>query len=293
MPKPIVFGEIENFIEGCFFDNRKEMMPSSFHRNHGQGIDGNGSEGASAIVLSGGYEDDDDDGECIIYTGAGGRDKNGTQVKDQSWETVGNAGLLKSMDLGVPITVIRGSQHASEFSPDSGYRYGGLYRIESAWKQVGQSGFKMCRFRLFYAGDNYDTLETQDSVLKPNTAPSRRKEGTVLRIIRDTKISRDIKKLYSYACQVCGVAIKTKSGLYAEGAHIKPLGRPHNGYDSSDNMLCLCPNHHVMFDKGSFSIEDDFSLIGELPDLPGSIRMNPEHEVDISNLKYHRTSHGY
>ena len=151
----------------------------------------------------------------------------------------------------------------------------------------------MCRFRLFYAGDNYDTLETQDSVLKPNTAPSRRKEGTVLRIIRDTKISWDIKKLYSYECQVCGVAIKTKSGLYAEGAHIKPLGRPHNGYDSSDNMLCLCPNHHVMFDKGSFSIEDDFSLIGGLPDLPGSIRMNPEHEVDISNLKYHRTSHGY
>ena len=105
MPRPIVFGEIENFIEGFFFDNRKEMMPSSFHRNHGQGIDGNGNEGASAIVLSGGYEDDDDDGECIIYTGAGGRDKNGTQIEDQRWETLGNAGLLKSMDLGLPIRV--------------------------------------------------------------------------------------------------------------------------------------------------------------------------------------------
>jgi|TARA_B110000240_G_scaffold8378_1_gene9096 putative restriction endonuclease len=293
MPRPIIFGEIENFIEGCLFGNRKEMMPSSFHRNHGQGIDGNGNEGASAIVLSGGYEDDDDDGECIIYTGAGGRDKNGTQIEDQRWETLGNAGLLKSMDLGLPIRVIRGAQHTSKFSPDKGYRYGGLYRVESAWNQVGQSGFKMCRFRLLYAGDNYDTLETQDSVLKPNTAPPGRKEGTVLRIIRDTKISQDIKKLYSYACQVCGIIIKTKSGFYAEGAHIKPLGRPHNGYDSPDNMLCLCPNHHVMFDKGSFSIDDDFSLIGGASDLPDVININPEHEVDISNLKYHRDSHGY
>ena len=154
-------------------------------------------------------------------------------------------------------------------------------------------GIKMCRFRLLYAGDNYDTLETQDSVLKPNTAPPGRKEGTVLRIIRDTKISQDIKKLYSYACQVCGIIIKTKSGFYAEGAHIKPLGRPHNGYDSPDNMLCLCPNHHVMFDKGSFSIDDDFSLIGGASDLPDVININPEHEVDISNLKYHRDSHGY
>ena len=293
MPRPIVFGEIENFIEGFFFDNRKEMMPSSFHRNHGEGIDGNGREGASAIVLSGGYEDDEDDGDCIIYTGAGGRDKDGTQIKDQSWKTSGNAGWRRSMDLGLPIRVIRGAKHTSEFSPDRGYLYGGLYRVESAWKQVGQSGFNMCRFRLFYAGDNCDTLETQDSVLKPNTAPSRRKEGTVLRIIRDTKISRDIKKLYSYACQVCGILIKTKSGFYAEGAHIKPLGRPHNGYDSSDNMLCLCPNHHVMFDKGSFSIDDDFSLIGGASDLPDVININPEHEVDISNLKYHRDSHGY
>ena len=34
----------------------KEMMPSSFHRNWGAGIDGNAKEGTAAIVLSGGYE---------------------------------------------------------------------------------------------------------------------------------------------------------------------------------------------------------------------------------------------
>ena len=43
-----------------------------------------------------------------------------------------------------------------------------------------------------------------------------------------------------------------------------------------------------MFDKGCFSIGDDFSLIGGLPDLPDAINMNSENEIDIFNLKCHR-----
>lgn len=289
MARAIVFGEIENIEEGHYFSNRKEMMSSSFHRNHGQGIDGNGKEGTAAIVLSGGYEDDEDFGDEIIYTGMGGQ-KSGIQVEDQSWDTFGNAGLLYSMNQGLPVRVARGHQHASQFSPDIGYCYGGLFSVERAWDQVGISGFKMCRFRLIYSDDNDSRKPSKDDEFKPNRNPSKRREGTVLRIVRDTNISRNIKKLYSYQCQICGVAIPTRKGLYAEGAHIKPLGRPHDGYDSPDNMLCLCPNHHVMFDKGSFSIEDDFSVIGA---LSGAIYIHPEHRIDLDNLKYHRISHGY
>mgnify|MGYP001261703174 CR=1 FL=1 len=109
-----------------------------------------------------------------------------------------------------------------------------------------------------------------------------RKQATTLRIVRDTRIARDIKELYSYQCQVCGIAIKTKKGVYAEGAHIKPLGRPHNGYDSTDNILCLCPNHHVMLDKGSFAIDDSFNLIGE---LSGLVNIHAKHTIDLDNLK--------
>ncbi|MGB5855281.1 MAG: YDG/SRA domain-containing protein [Oceanisphaera sp.] len=83
MKRPIIFGEIVGFTEGFNFSDRKEMMPSSFHRQWGQGIDGNGREGTSAIVLSGGYEDDEDNGDEIIYTGAGGNDPNtGRQNRD-------------------------------------------------------------------------------------------------------------------------------------------------------------------------------------------------------------------
>lgn len=43
------------------------------------GIHGRDSEGAYSIVLSGGYEDDVDNGEEFYYTGSGGRDLSGNK----------------------------------------------------------------------------------------------------------------------------------------------------------------------------------------------------------------------
>lgn len=43
------------------------------------GIHGRDSEGAYSIVLSGGYEDDIDNGEEFYYTGSGGRDLSGNK----------------------------------------------------------------------------------------------------------------------------------------------------------------------------------------------------------------------
>jgi putative restriction endonuclease len=149
MTRPIIFGEIPGIGEGNWFEGRKEMMPTSFHRNWGAGIDGNGKEGTAAIVLSRGYEDDFDSSDEIVYTGAGGNDPNsGKQIEDQNWGNRGNAGLVKSMNEGLPIRVIRGFNHKSNFSPKSGYSYAGLYSVVDAWEEKGKSGFKICRFRL-------------------------------------------------------------------------------------------------------------------------------------------------
>ncbi len=291
MGRPIVFGEITGIEEGHWFEGRKEMMPTSFHRNWGAGIDGNRIEGTAAIVLSGGYEDDFDSGDEIIYTGAGGNDQNtGKQVEDQSWENRGNAGLLKSMNEGLPVRVIRGFNHKSDFSPTRGYTYTGLYSVVDAWEEIGKSGYKICRFRLEYSGQNTQRKSPEEIELDYEKREKKRKEGTVLRIIRDTKIAHDIKKLYNYECQICGITITTKSGRYAEGAHIKPLGKPHDGDDNSDNLICLCPNHHVMFDKGTFTILDNFALIGS---ESGLLKLDPKHKLNKLNLKYHRKSHGY
>jgi putative restriction endonuclease len=140
MPRGIIFGEIAGIEEGHWFEGRKRNDAIQFHRNWGAGIDGNGSEGAAAIVLSGGYEDDKDLGDEIIYTGAGGNDPNtGKQIADQTWENRGNAGIVKSMNEGLPVRVIRGHQHNSPFSPKSGYLYAGLYSVVDAWQETGKS----------------------------------------------------------------------------------------------------------------------------------------------------------
>jgi len=82
-------------------------------------------------------------------------------------------------------------------------------------------------------------------------------------------------------------ALKLKNSIYAEGAHIRPLARPHNGPDIVENILCLCPNHHVLFDGGGFGINDDFSLLG----IDGKLYVHNNHPIDIQYLKYHRNFH--
>lgn len=107
----------------------------------------------------------------------------------------------------------------------------------------------------------------------------------MLRVIRDTKLSKEIKQLYNYTCQVCGARLAVRNVAYAEAAHIKPLGKPHNGTDTPDNLLCLCPNHHVMFDKGMFTINDDLKLVG----IDGELTMHKKHSIETTNLKYHKS----
>lgn len=291
MPRKIIFGEITGISEGDWFSGRKEMMPTSFHRNWGAGIDGNGKDGTAAIVLSGGYEDDKDLGDEIIYTGAGGNNpNNGKQESDQTWTNRGNAGLLKSMSEGLPVRVIRGHTHKSNFSPPKGYTYGGLYSVVDAWQEQGKSGFKICRFRLVYCGNGSSRRSSEEIELDHDIRERKRASTTILRMVRDSVIATDIKKLYKYKCQVCNEVLQTKNGFYAEGAHIKPIGKPHNGDDAIGNLLCLCPNHHVLFDHGTFSIGSNYDLIG---DLFGSLNVHKNHNIDEANLSYHRRVHGF
>lgn len=109
------------------------------------------------------------------------------------------------------------------------------------------------------------------------------------RIIRDTKITREIKKIYDNKCQICKLDLRVPNGSYAEGAHIRPIGEPHNGPDCLSNVLCLCPNHHVQFDYGNFTIDDEYSLI--VRGQPGSglnIKVKVVHPIDSDMLHYHR-----
>lgn len=88
---------------------------------------------------------------------------------------------------------------------------------------------------------------------------TKRTKVTENRIIRDTELSRRVKDENGYKCQICDKTLKLKGGeLYAEAHHIKPLGAPHNGPDIRENILCVCPNHHVLLDYKSIRL--DYSL---------------------------------
>ena len=280
-----VFGAIPGYEIGSNFLNRKELSEVGLHRPTQAGISGSSTEGADSIVLSGGYEDDEDFGKEIIYTGHGGQDPvTKEQVRDQEL-TRQNLALAISMKEGLPVRVIRGAQHASPDSPQAGYRYGGLYRVEHYWQQPGLSGHQVCRFRLVKL-EGEGTGEPAEGGSTPSGGNQRpgRTQTTTTRIIRVTEISKQIKRLYQYKCQVCDLCLEGPNGPYAEGAHIRPLGRPHDGPDERDNLLCLCPNHHYLFDVGAFSIDEDYSLIGRA----GELTVHKDHEINMEHCRYQR-----
>lgn len=119
---------------------------------------------------------------------------------------------------------------------------------------------------------------------RPVYGETKRIETTIQRIVRNTELALYVKELYEYQCQVCRTQVFTSAGPYAEAAHIQPLGRPHDGPDTLTNLLCLCPNHHVMFDFGGFGIADDLALVG----LDGKLFQKTNHRLDPQFLAYHR-----
>lgn len=72
--------------------------------------------------MSGGYQDDEDYGTVIVYTGHGGMDSTTKgQIADQTL-TAQNLALAVSADRGLPVRVVRGATGDPQYSPSSGYR---------------------------------------------------------------------------------------------------------------------------------------------------------------------------
>ena len=87
-----VFGNVPGIQPGTFFRSRRELHDKKLHKGLMNGIATRGS----SIVLSGGYVDDEDLGNVIIYTGEGGRDqRTGRQIADQQL-TAGNLALAEN-----------------------------------------------------------------------------------------------------------------------------------------------------------------------------------------------------
>jgi putative restriction endonuclease len=284
-----VFGPIPSVQVGQVFRDRNELAASGVHTPLQAGISGSQDEGAVSIVVSGGYEDDEDLGDLIVYTGHGGNDPNtGQQVADQEF-TRGNRALASNAASGLPVRVVRGAALDSPFAPADGYRYDGLYVVDDYWHERGRSGFKVYRYRLRRDDPSEAPWQPGVPAAPAFHEPAPRREVTTSRVIRSSAVIRQVKELHDYRCQVCGIRLETPAGPYAEGAHIRPLGAPHDGPDIEENVLCLCPNHHALFDLGAFSLADDLSLIASAEmALPRALRTVSGHQIHCQFLAYHR-----
>lgn len=273
------------------YPNRRALVDVYLHRPPMAGIWG-GADGAESVVVSGGYSDDVDYGDVIIYTGEGGNDPaTGHQVADQTL-TKGNLGLAVSCNEGFPVRVIRGSNGDKTHSPAVGFRYDGLFRVADYWHATGLDGFRIWRYRLEKLPDGDWPAQAEDGDVPPGTPTPARKAVMVQRVVRNTAVAEWVKSIHGHACQICGAVLSTPAGPYAEGAHIRALGRPHDGPDVASNILCLCPNDHVMFDSGGLVIEADLTIRMADGSERGHLRTHAKHELDLDQITYHRKAHG-
>ncbi|MPY59156.1 YDG/SRA domain-containing protein [Streptomyces spongiae] len=312
-----VIGHVEGAPVGKVFHRRLDVLRAKLHRANQKGIswlvDEDGREVADAIVLHGGYEDDEDHWDWVRYTGASpDKDKdpsNGKLLRSQSWSYRDNAALKLSYERKYPIRVIRGFEGDSRYSLPDDYRYDGLYEITAMRTAISKSlapdgsEINICQVDLerlpnrlqvpspverhvVQALDELD--EDQGAEKYPDTRTMQ-----VQRIVRDAAAAKRIKRLYEGECQLCGLRLAGPDGKpYSEGAHIRPLGKPHNGPDVEPNILCLCPNCHVRLDIGAVVIDEDWSIIVRAGSVGAvllpKLEMKGWHKVHPDYISYHR-----
>jgi hypothetical protein len=130
-------------------------------------------------------------------------------------------------------------------------------------------------------------------------------DGAVVRQVRQRLaqnrnqiIATKLKALYDYQCVACGVKLLvglSPRRFYVEAAHVRPLGKPHNGPDSPANMIVLCPNHHLQFDRGLLTIRMRDGVPVFISRIPGDpingkvMPLNPKHPLDVRHLYWHRS----
>ena len=282
---------------GTAFPDRESVRAAGLHKHTMAGIGYEPGGAAELIVVSGGYREDEDFGDRIIYTGQGGQSApgSGKQVSDQTLDR-GNQALVVSALSQLPVRVIRGSGGNKEFSPASGYRYDGLFLVTTHWFDVSQDGPLVIRFVLEKSSDGADresvervSAEVVSGPPQGHESPGRTEKPSTSSVDRNPALPSWIKTLYKDQCQLCMCTLTVPALTFSHGAHIQGLGHPHNGKDLVDNMLCLCPNCHIRLDYGAIYIQDDCLTAQDV--ITGStskLHVHPAHSLDLPSIQYHR-----
>lgn len=275
----MTYGTIAGVPTGARFRSRRTLYDRRVHHDIRQIICGGPDPaiGAESVLLPAGRADDRDLGEIVYLTGSGNT-RAGRVVADQALTGL-NRILADNIDSGQAIRLVR--EVAGEFA------YGGLFAVEDAYLRDGADGHIICQFR----------LRSMQSAADPDrrvpAAETRRALSTHYRLVRDPAVPARVKALYDHQCQICGIRIRTLAGAYSEGAHLVPLGGGSEGPDIDANVLCLCPNHHVMLDHGALAFADDWTVIDREGRPIGQLNRHPDHALDPAYARRHRDILGF
>ncbi|GMH29440.1 hypothetical protein Nepgr_031283 [Nepenthes gracilis] len=147
-------GAVPGVEVGDIFFFRMEMCLVGLHAPCMAGIDymslkvtQNEEPLAVSIVYSGGYEDNAENGDVLIYSGQGGNiRRKGRQIIEQKLER-GNLALEKSFRRGNEVRVIHGVKDVAN-PMGKVYVYDGLYKIQDSWMENGTSGCSVFKYKL-------------------------------------------------------------------------------------------------------------------------------------------------
>lgn len=166
---PTHYGPVPGVPVGTTWKFRVQVSEAGVHRPHVGGIHGRSHDGAYSLVLAGGFEDEVDRGEEFTYTGSGGRDLSGNKrIGEHCFDqtlTHMNRALASNCDAplndkvgaesrdwraGKPVRVIRSSKgrRISQYAPEEGNRYDGIYKVVKYWPEVGKCGYLVWRYLL-------------------------------------------------------------------------------------------------------------------------------------------------
>ena len=167
-------GILEGIQPGFRFFARCEMVVVGMHGKWMGGIDWIKDGPATCVVVSGGYADDVDNGEELVYTGQGGNDINSSrkQVKDQVLKS-GNLALTINVDKGLPVRLVRGHIDQESYTGKV-YTYDGLYDVTEWFPEKGIEGFTVYKYRLRRCSDQ-PPLSTDPVSFKLSSLPSNTK----------------------------------------------------------------------------------------------------------------------
>ncbi|MBT2641288.1 HNH endonuclease [Bacillus sp. ISL-41] len=115
---------------------------------------------------------------------------------------------------------------------------------------------------------------------------------SIQRMVRDSKIARQLKISYNNECQLCGYKLRKSNGEFtSEAHHLQPYNKLHRGDDISHNIIVLCPNCHTQFDDLYFAINpetEEVHCIFEAEDEYhlSKLKMNEGHILGKKYLQY-------